>query len=397
MHLAPPPAALRAMAPEARAEAGARRMEADEARGALEAYDRLLAAGEPSGVELRATEAQRSFCLDGMGGMQECGFSGKLSLEIPAVGLGTWKLKGDACRDAVLSALRLGYRHIDCADVYGNQREVGEAIAQAITEGVVRREDLFITGKLFPKVAPWAVETALRATLAELGVGYLDLWLLHWPLGEHAPVADVWSEMARFKDAFGSDPRLPVRMIGVSNFSVAKLEALPAPKPIVNQVEMHPHWRQDELLAYCERRAIHITAYGPLGSGDQWSADGLNRQPSGAPPMGSQAVRRAALLAGCSQAQALLAWAIARGVSVVPKSGHAGRQAQNLAVGRGFRLPTEAAAALGDDSLEQYRLQHGAFHTGPGRQFATLAELWDEDPAWAEGRDFPRPSGFRLR
>ena len=66
----------------------------------------------------------------------------------------------------------------------------------------------------------------------------LLLWLLHWPLGEHAPVADVWSEMARFKDAFGSDPRLPVRMIGVSNFSVAKLEALPAPKPIVNQVEM---------------------------------------------------------------------------------------------------------------------------------------------------------------
>lgn len=249
----------------------------------------------------------------------------------------------------------------------------------------------------------------MRRTLGELGVSHLDLLLLQWPLPTLAPVAEQWAAMEALVDAG------LVRDIGVSNFSAKKLAALMDGgdglgdgtavmgecriKPSVNQVECGPHFRQEELLAACRARGVLVQAYGPLGSGDQFSSEGLRRKRSGPPPMSHPAVVAAAAAAGLTPAQAMLVWNIGRGVAVLPKSADPARQAENLAAGS---VAWEAGLPEGHDAAvggfeEQYRLQHGAFHTGPGKPYATLADLWDEDCGYMEGRDFERPEGFALR
>ena len=203
---------------------------------------------------------------------------------MPLLGLGTWKSDPGQVYGAVREAIRLGYRHIDCASIYGNEPEIGEAIGDAIAAGEVTREELWITSKL------WCnshgrdnVEPALRRTLQDLGLAWLDLYLIHWPvpiqpgvafpesvkdllLPQQLPLRDTWAGMEAALEAGLT------RHIGVSNFSSRKLQDLLAHsrlRPEVNQVELHPLLQQPELLEVCAREGVHVTAYSPLGSQDR--------------------------------------------------------------------------------------------------------------------------------
>ena len=331
---------------------------------------------------------------------------------MPVVGLGTWKMPAEETTAAVASALRLGYRHVDCAPVYRNQREVGAAIAAALEDGTLAsRDELFVTTKLMPHdLPPDAFESAVRASIAELRCGnHVDLVLLQWPAPHLASIAEQWAAMEALVDAGLA------RDIGVSNFSAAKLATLMdggaesdgafhafgpcRVKPSVNQVECGAHFRQDELLRRCAERGVVVQAYGPLGSGDQFeSQDGaVRRKRSGPPPLANPNLVDVAARAGVSPAYALLKWNVSRGVAVLPKSADPNRQAANLAAGDADApaLPEAVANVVGGFG-EQYRLQHGSFHTGPGKPYETLRDLWDEDVGYMEGRDFERPEGFRL-
>ena len=191
---------------------------------------------------------------------------------IPLVGLGTWKSEPGRVRAAVETALKCGYRHVDCAAIYDNEGEVGEALARVFDTTKLAREDVFITSKLWnTEHASDRVEPALRKTLRHLRLDYLDLYLIHWPVtgvrGDEVtpPILDTWRAMEKLVDEG------LVRAIGVSNFSEKKLRALiaRARHPVsVCQVEIHPYWRQERLLTFCEENGVHVTAYSPLGSPD---------------------------------------------------------------------------------------------------------------------------------
>lgn len=262
---------------------------------------------------------------------------------IPAFGLGTWKSReGDAYR-AVKEALRVGYDHIDGAWIYQNEDEVGRAIRESIEEGVIKREEVFLTSKLWNSFhAPEDVETGCRETLTSLGLDYVDLYLMHWPVAfrggklmpggnedfwplSELPLAKTFEAMLKLRD------KGLVKSVGVSNFGISKLEQLIADSgvvPAVNQVELHPYNPQDNLLAYCREKGICMTAYSPLGSGDR--PESLKQK--GEPPvLDNDVVKATAAEEGLTPAQLLIAWAIDRGTSVIPKSANPGRIAENLA------------------------------------------------------------------
>uniref|UniRef100_A0A7S0WSD9 NADP-dependent oxidoreductase domain-containing protein n=1 Tax=Pyramimonas obovata TaxID=1411642 RepID=A0A7S0WSD9_9CHLO len=314
-------------------------------------------------------------------------------LKMPAVGLGTWKSKPGEVQAAVEHALRVGYRHIDCAPVYGNQNEVGAAFATVFGEGAIKRDEVWITSKIFPKVKAEEYEAQCREILSELGVEQLDLCLLHWPTIEHSTLLEMWAAME------GLLSKGLTKTIGVSNFSVEKLnQILPSAKvvPAVNQVELHPTWHQRDLRAFCLDKGIHLSAYCPLGSPDQWAADGLNRKCTGVPPLADERVKEVATRVGKTPAQVLLRWGVQMDSSVLPKSVTPNRIEENLKVTDGWELSQEDMAAL-SDWTPQYRLLHGAFHTGPSKAYKTLRDLWDEDTSYLEGRDFEIPPGFKLQ
>lgn len=180
--------------------------------------------------------------------------------EIPALGFGTWRLRGMMCRDMVRFALDLGYRHIDTAAIYGNEEEVGHGIA----ESSVERSDIFLTTKVGPNnLKPDALKRSAEESIRRLGTGYVDLLLIHWP-NIDVPLADSLDAM-RGLQAEGT-----VRHIGVSNFPVVLLreaiEEIGAPI-IANQVEYHPYLSQNHVLEYCRKAGIMLTAYCPVAEG----------------------------------------------------------------------------------------------------------------------------------
>jgi len=209
-------------------------------------------------------------------------------LSIPVLGLGTWNSAPGQVAQAVKDAIDAGYRHIDGAHVYENEHEVGEGINAKIAEGVVKREDLWVTSKLWNHFHdPKLVRGALEHTLKQLNLKYLDLYLIHWPIGyppskdlfpkgddglmlhTNFDLSDTWKAMEELVDAGLT------RSIGISNFNMKQVDHILANariQPVMNQIEVHPYLLNKELISHCRDKNIAITAYSPLGSpGRPWA------------------------------------------------------------------------------------------------------------------------------
>ncbi|KAF3835645.1 hypothetical protein F7725_028203 [Dissostichus mawsoni] len=206
--------------------------------------------------------------------------------KMPLIGLGTWKSEPGKVKQAVIWALEAGYRHIDCASIYGNEEEIGEALQETFSPGkALRREDVFITSKLWnTRHHQEDVEPALLKTLKDLKLEYLDLYLIHWPnafqrgdvpfprkedgnmLYDDIDYKLTWAAMEKLVE------KGLVRSIGLSNFNSRQIDdvlSVASIKPTVLQVEGHPYLAQVELLAHCRDRGLVMTAYSPLGSPDR--------------------------------------------------------------------------------------------------------------------------------
>lgn len=229
---------------------------------------------------------------------------------IPMLGLGSFQSEaGEEAYNATRSAIEIGYRHIDTAAVYGNEESVGEAI----TDCAVPHPEIFVTTKLWNSDQGYEkARPALEASLARLGLNYVDLYLIHWPDDELS--ADSWSAMIELRDAGLT------RSIGVSNFSIPRLEKFLAKTdvtPAVNQVEFSPFLYQKDLLDYCAQRDILIEAYTPLTRGQRF---------------GNETIQELSRKYGKSPAQIMIRWALQRGLVVIPKSAHRERIQENADV-----------------------------------------------------------------
>ncbi|XP_022086618.1 alcohol dehydrogenase [NADP(+)] A-like isoform X3 [Acanthaster planci] len=261
--------------------------------------------------------------------------------KMPIVGLGTWKSQPGQVTEAVKVALEVGYRHLDCAYVYANEAEVGAGLKAKIDDGTVKREDVFITSKLWnTRHHPDDVEEACQESLDSLGVAYLDLYLMHWPMAfkrgkENFPKDENGVTMiddTEYTDTWVAMEQLVAKgkckAIGVSNFNLQMIKDVQAIKkvPIANnQIELHPYLVQEELVRYCLDNNISVTAYSPLGSPDRpWVKE---TDPN---LMADPEVVRIAEARGKTPAQVLIRFSLQRGIICIPKSVTPSRIKQNL-------------------------------------------------------------------
>lgn len=293
---------------------------------------------------------------------------------LPAVGLGLWKIDPSAVGGLITEAIRLGYRHLDSACDYGNEAEAGVGIERAIVSGLCRREELWVTSKLWNTFhEPAHVRPALERTLRDLRLDYLDCYLIHFPIAlayvapetryppgwffepdteqpcmqpARVPLADTWEAMEDLVDAG------LVRRIGVCNYGVSLLRDLQATariQPAVLQIELHPLLAQEALLRYCREEGIAVTAFSPLGApsyvplGMASQADSLLEHPM---------IQEIASAVGHTPAQVLLHWGVQRGTAVIPKTSRPERLAENLAI-FDFTISLEQMEAI--TSLDRHR------------------------------------------
>ncbi|MET0938966.1 MAG: aldo/keto reductase [Gaiellaceae bacterium] len=240
--------------------------------------------------------------------------------KMPILGLGTWQLRGRSAVNAVLRALEVGYRHIDTATVYGNEEQVGQAVAQS----GVRREDIFVTTKLPPRRAGRERET-LEASLDALAFGYVDLWLIHWPPSGGAR-PDVWERLLELQ-AEGL-----TREVGVSNYSVSQIDELQRTTgqlPAVNQIEWSPPLFDAGVLEAHRRRGVQVEGYSPLKT--------INlRDPR---------LVRIAEDHRVTSAQVVLRWHIEHRIVAIPRSANGERIAENADIFR-FALTSSEVEIL---------------------------------------------------
>lgn len=304
---------------------------------------------------------------------------------LPMLGLGTWKSKPGEVYHAVREAIRIGYRHIDCAAVYANEAEIGQALEDTMQEGEVKREELWITSKLWNTAhRRQQVRPALEKTLHDLRLDYLDLYLVHWPvaLKEHAPfpyrAEDLISldEIPMTETWEGMEECLTsglTRHIGVSNFSISKLKALKYSAvlpPEMNQIELQPLLQQNDMLDFCKKEGIHLTAYSPLGSRDR---SAFFKDPNEPDLFENPVIKKVAAQNHCTPAQILIAWALQRGTAVIPKSVNPERIRQNFDAAN-ILLSSSDIDELGRLD-KHFRFITGGFWTQKGSPF-TMESLW---------------------
>ena len=255
-----------------------------------------------------------------------------LPLEMPLLGFGTWRLYGEECRKAVGHALSVGYRHVDTAEMYENEKEIGDAIR----ESHVAREEIFITSKVWVENL-WhdAAKKACEGSLQRLGTDYLDLYLIHWP-DRTMPIEEPLGALAELQQEG------KIRALGVSNFTIRHLkDALETGLPLANnQVEFHPSFNQLELQAFCEETGIPLTAYMPIGRGKdlQLSAVKAVAEKYARPP-----------------SQVILQWLMQKNIAAIPKASKPEHIADNFAATQ-WALALEDARYIDENVRERKRL-----------------------------------------
>lgn len=249
---------------------------------------------------------------------------------IPTVGLGVFQATNPhEAYEAVLAALQLGYRHIDTARDYENEEQVG----RAVRDSGIARDQIFVTSKLFP--TDWGYDRALacvRESNARIGLGYVDLFLLHAP-GDRRTRAETWRALEDLQTEG------VVRDIGVSNFGVDHLEKLAQTwrvQPALNQIEVHPWLARPEVVAYCESKGIYVEAYSPLAKAQRLT---------------DAVVQQIAQEANATPGQVCIAWSLAKNFITLPKSFNPKRQQENLDAIK-VQLSAEQVARL--DALDEY-------------------------------------------
>ncbi|MCD8186824.1 MAG: aldo/keto reductase [Rikenellaceae bacterium] len=310
--------------------------------------------------------------------------------EIPVVGLGTFgsdNYDADTIARAVKEAVRLGYRHIDCAAVYGNEKEIGKAIRELIQEGTVSREELWITSKVWNDSHDRVIE-ACEQSLSDLGLEYLDLYLVHWPFPNHHakgvtvdsrdPHAKpyihenymkVWRDMEQLVESG------KVRNIGTSNMTIPKMELLLRDcriKPVVNEMEMHPHFQQPELFAYLQKNGIAAIGFCPIGSPNRPERD---KTPEDTVPIEDPVIVRIARAHGIHPAVVCIKWAAQNGQIPIPFSVKPEKYMSNLRCVTEDPLTEQEMAAIKQQD-QKNRFIKGQVFTWEG---ATWEDLWDED------------------
>lgn len=229
---------------------------------------------------------------------------------IPAIGLGTGELHGSACARIVEQAIRLGYRHVDTAQAYKNEREVGDGIRSSH----VRRDDVFVTTKVWTThFAPHELERSAKESLVKLRLSDVDLLLLHWP-NPHVPLAETLGALAHVK-TLGM-----ARHIGLSNFTAELIDQAVAicPEPLVcNQVEYHPYLDQTKVLQTCRGRGMALVAYSPIARGNIRT---------------DAALARIGASYGKTAAQVCLRWLLQQDVVAIPHTSKIERLSENIAV-----------------------------------------------------------------
>ncbi|KAI9035932.1 putative aldehyde reductase (AKR1) [Aspergillus affinis] len=290
--------------------------------------------------------------------------------KIPTLGFGTWQSAPGEVGEAVYHALKAGYRHLDLATIYQNQREVADGIKRAYKDVPgLKREDIFITSKLWnSQHHPDDVEKALDECLAELELEYLDLYLVHWPvtfkrgdnyfplvanssveggdvdIEDSISIVDTWKAMTKL-------PKSKARAVGVSNHKKEHIEALiqaTGVVPSANQIERHPVLQSNDLIEYCAQKGIHVTAYSAFGNNGFGVPLLINR------PEIKEVAESVAKRVGhpVSGAHVILAWSQVGGVSVIPKSVTPSRIADNF---KEIELTPEEVAKVSELGKERRR------------------------------------------
>lgn len=312
--------------------------------------------------------------------------------KIPAIGLGTFgsdRFTGEQVADAVLGAAEVGYRHFDCAAVYGNEHLIGRSL-RIIMAGGVRREELWITSKLWnDQHGTGRVGPACERSLEDLGLDYLDLYLVHWPFPNyHPPGCDVsarspdarpyiheefletWREMERLVD------RGLVRHIGTSNMTIPKLERLLRDAripPACNEMELHPHFQQPELFRFVVDRGILPIGYSPIGSPNRPERD---RTPEDTVDIEDPVIVRIADRLGVHPAIVCIKWAIERGQVPIPFSVKRSQYLDALRAAAGEPLADEDMRAIAGIDRNSRLIKGQVFLWKDGQSWE---DLWDVD------------------